>query len=149
MATIGNAPPKRRENCLDNAGYLGRHILVEMYRCDKTSLNDPVYLEETLSHAAHLAGASIVSRTFHHFAPYGVSGVIVISESHLTIHTWPEYGYASLDLYTCGNDTDSRKAFDYIHSKIGAQHTSTVELRRGNLGEIQNRDGPQSAQKIV
>ncbi|MEM9423849.1 MAG: adenosylmethionine decarboxylase, partial [Spirochaetota bacterium] len=83
------------------------------------------------------AGATIVSRTFHQFNPHGVSGVVIISESHLTIHTWPEHGYASLDLYTCGKETDSRKAFNYIRTKIGAQHTSTVELFRGDLEEIE------------
>ena len=119
---------------------LGYHVLVEMYHCDKNFLDNPQYLEEVLSDAARIAGATIVSQVFHHFNPQGVSGVVVISESHLTIHTWPEYGYASLDLYTCGNSTDSDKAFQYIRGKIGAQHTSTVELRRGNLQEIAGKE---------
>ncbi len=117
---------------------LGHHVLVEMYRCDNEFLNDPKYLEKILSEAAYLAGATIVNQVFHRFNPHGVSGVVVISESHLTIHTWPEYGYASLDLYTCGNQIDSHKALNYIRNKIGAQHTSTVELRRGDLEEIEN-----------
>ena len=124
---------------------LGHHVLVEMYRCDEKTLNDPKYLQEVLCQAARLAGATIVSQTFHQFNPHGVSGVVIISESHLTIHTWPEYGYASLDLYTCGNKTDSRKAFNYIRSKIGAQHTSTVELRRGDLEEIESWRKPETS----
>ncbi|WGK68481.1 adenosylmethionine decarboxylase [Candidatus Haliotispira prima] len=121
---------------------LGHHVLVEMYRCDEKALNDPKFLEKVLCEAAGLAGATIVTQAFHQFNPHGVSGVVVISESHLTIHTWPEHGYASLDLYTCGNSTDTHKAFNYIRSELGARHTSTVELRRGNLEEIESWQEP-------
>ncbi len=117
---------------------LGHHVLVEMYRCDREALNNPAYLEEVLCEAARIAGATIITQTFHHFNPHGVSGVVVISESHLTVHTWPEYAYASLDLYTCGESTNAQKAFHHIRTRLGAEHTSTVELRRGDLEEIEN-----------
>lgn len=116
---------------------LGYHVLVEMYQCNEAFLDDPKYVEETLVRAADLSGATVVSHTFHQFSPYGVSGVVVVSESHLAIHTWPEHGYASLDLYTCGDVVDTHGAFSYIREKFEAGHSSTTELRRGDLKEIE------------
>ena len=82
---------------------LGRHILVEFLNCKADVLNDVVQIEKAMVEAAQIAGATVINSTFHHFSPYGVSGVVVIQESHLAIHTWPEYRYAAVDLFTCGD----------------------------------------------
>jgi len=74
-----------------------------------------------------------VTQTFHRFAPHGVSGAVVISESHLTIHTWPEYGYAAVDLFTCGDTVSSEKAFQHLRSALESQQVSTMEMRRGQV----------------
>ena len=79
---------------------LGRHILAEFYECDTDILNDAQRIENYMKRAALECGATIVSSTFQTFNPHGVSGVIVIAESHLAIHTWPEYGYAAVDVFT-------------------------------------------------
>ena len=81
--------------------------------------------------AARVSGATIVSDTFHHFSPHGVSGAVIIAESHLAIHTWPEYGYAAVDLFTCGDTVDGEQAFRSLKDALGAEQVSTMELRRG------------------
>ena len=92
--------------------YLGNHLLVELYECDAGKLNDLGKLELVLGKAVRISGATPLKASFHQFAPQGVSGVIIIAESHFTIHTWPEYGYAALDIFTCGQTIDSQKALD-------------------------------------
>jgi spermidine synthase len=110
---------------------LGRHIIVEFYECSAKKINEVSLIEKSMIHAAKLAGATIISSTFHHFSPFGVSGVIVIGESHLAIHTWPEYRFASLDLFTCGDSIDPWVSFDYLEKEFGAEHSSSIELQRG------------------
>lgn len=112
---------------------LGRHILVECHECDTEILNDAGLIEEAMQEAARAAGATVVSSTFHTFNPHGVSGVVVIAESHLAIHTWPEYGYAAVDLFTCGDECDPWKGFDLLRAALGAERTIETELRRGKL----------------
>jgi spermidine synthase len=110
---------------------LGRHIIVEFYECSAEKIHDVHHIEQSMIHAAEIAGATIINSTFHHFSPFGVSGVIVIEESHLAIHTWPEYRFASLDLFTCGDSIDPWVAFDYLKQEFGADHSSSIELQRG------------------
>jgi len=118
---------------------LGTHILVEFYNCNPTTLNLPDVIERHMNEAARIAGATIVSSNFHHFSPHGVSGVVVIAESHLTIHTWPEYGYAAVDLFTCGDTVDPWRAFEYLKEKFECMHHSAVEMKRGQV-QIVNQD---------
>lgn len=80
----------------------GQHLLAEYYGCPTSILNDEGAIRALLQHAARAAGATVVATVFHRFAPQGVSGVVVVEESHLSIHTWPEAGYAAVDFFTCG-----------------------------------------------
>ena len=114
---------------------LGRHIIVEYYDCDSETLRQPKLVEQYMKQAAILTNATIVESFFHHFSPWGVSGAVIIAESHLTIHTWPEYGYAAVDLFTCG-DLDPWKGFDYLEDVFGAKHSESMELTRGVEGKI-------------
>ena len=109
---------------------MGRHVISELWGCDFDKLNDIEFIEKTFVDAALKSGAEIREVAFHKFAPQGVSGVVIISESHLTIHTFPEHGYASIDVYTCGH-LDPTIAADYIADKLGAQTRETIELPRG------------------
>lgn len=111
---------------------LGRHILVELNGCSAETLNDVSAVEKGMIEAAENAGATVVQSTFHHFSPYGVSGVVVIQESHLAIHTWPEYGYAAVDLFTCGDTVDPWVSFDHLRQVFGAQNYSAIEMYRGS-----------------
>ena len=113
--------------------YLGNHLLVELYECDSNKLNDLGKLEMVLEDAVRISGATALKASFHQFAPQGVSGVIIIAESHFTIHTWPEYGYAALDIFTCGHSVDSQKALDYIEKELNVKTVSVTEMRRGNI----------------
>lgn len=112
---------------------LGRHLLVEYYDCSEDALNDCSFIEEIMNKAAILAGATVVEKVFHTFNPYGVSGTVVIAESHLAIHTWPEYGYASVDLFTCGDSVDPWIAFQFLKKNLRAKKAETREVRRGVL----------------
>jgi len=116
---------------------LGRHILIEFYDCDTDVLNDLHVIEESMKDAAVNAGATIVKSVFHLFNPHGVSGVVVIAESHLAIHTWPEYGYAAVDLFTCGETIDPWDAFDFLKERFDAKNQFTMELKRGQL-DVEN-----------
>ena len=110
---------------------LGRHIHLELFDCDVGILNDLVKVKEGLVEAAHQAQATIVATTFHRFNPFGISGVVVISESHLTIHTWPEYRYAAVDIFSCGDGIKPDVAASYLVQLFAAQRVSIVELQRG------------------
>ena len=85
--------------------------------------------------AALKAGAEIREVAFHKFSPQGVSGVVVISESHLSVHTWPEVGYAAVDVFTCGDTVDPIVAVDYIRDKFQARRALTSEVKRGIFEE--------------
>lgn len=87
------------------AAAVGYHLLLELHGCDLECLDSVPAVERILKQAADLAGATIVNSAFHHFSPYGVTGVLVIAESHIAAHTWPEYGYAAIDCFTCGDQT--------------------------------------------
>lgn len=112
---------------------LGRHILVEMYGCDQLILNDRDSVRNSMLKATLESGATILGDSFHNFEPHGVSGVVVIAESHLSIHTWPEYGFAALDLFTCGDEVDPWKAFGHLRAAFKAEHSSQIEIKRGQF----------------
>jgi S-adenosylmethionine decarboxylase proenzyme len=116
---------------------LGNHIIAEFYHCNKNTMNDTALIEKLMNEAAILSGATVIGSHFHTFNPYGVSGVIVIAESHLSIHTWPEYGYAAVDIFTCGETIDAVKAFKHLKEGFEAKQTSTVEMKRGQLHDIE------------
>ncbi len=96
-------------------------------------LNDVEQIEEMMLAAARKAQATIIDSRFHRFNPFGISGVIVIAESHLTIHTWPEYGYAAVDVFTCGDTLDPGVAASYLIEHLESKNPSVVELKRGAL----------------
>ena len=110
---------------------LGRHLLLELKICNEEVLDDLNFLKDCLNEAAVQSGATVVGESFYHFSPYGVSGVVNIAESHIAIHTWPEYRYAALDVFTCGNDVDPEKVARLITERLGAKSHSLIELRRG------------------
>ncbi len=115
---------------------LGKHLLLELKDCDKGVLNDVSLLRGALLAAASECGATVLGESFHRFSPQGVSGVVIIAESHLFIHTWPEYGYAAADIFTCGNSVQPERAAEILIRKLGSENHSMVEVRRGILDTL-------------
>lgn len=112
---------------------LGMHLLVELRECNSKLLNDLKKVEEILVAAAKAAKATIVQTHFHHFSPFGISGVVIIAESHLSIHTWPEYGYAAVDIFTCGDTLKPEVAAASVIEKFHSKQPSIIEVKRGIL----------------
>lgn len=113
--------------------HLGEHFILELYDCDTDILNNIPEIERIMLHAAALANATVVTKCFHQFSPYGISGTIVIKESHFNIHTWPEHGFAAIDLFTCGDSLEPEKARDYIADKFKAKDFDYSSFKRGVL----------------
>ncbi|WP_077357827.1 adenosylmethionine decarboxylase [Virgibacillus halodenitrificans] len=114
---------------------MGRHVIAELWGCNIEKLNDMGLIERIFVNAALKAGAEIREVAFHKFAPHGVSGVVIISESHLTIHSFPEHGYASIDVYTCGDIIDPNVAAEFIAEALESDTCEKVEIPRG-MGPI-------------
>ncbi len=93
---------------------LGRHLLLELFDCDAEALNSLETVKVSMVEAAKRAQATIIDVVFHEFNPFGISGVVVIAESHLAIHTWPEYRYAAVDIFSCGDVLQPQTAADYL-----------------------------------
>lgn len=110
---------------------LGKHLLLDLKRCDREPLDNLDFLKETLAFVAQQSGASILSQSFHQFQPQGVSGIVMINGAHLCIHTWPEYNYAAIDVFTYGDQIDPEEAARLLIEKLGAKDPSVVELKRG------------------
>ncbi|WP_404453488.1 adenosylmethionine decarboxylase [Virgibacillus necropolis] len=114
---------------------MGRHVIAELWECNIDKLNDMGLIERIFVDAALKAGAEVREVAFHKFAPHGVSGVVIISESHLTIHSFPEHGYASIDVYTCGDIIDPNVAAEHIARSLEAKTYEKVEVPRG-MGSV-------------
>lgn len=114
---------------------LGRHVLIELHDCQQ-HLNDVAAIETHMIAAAHAAGATVINTTFHHFAPMGVSGVVVIQESHLAIHTWPEQNFAAIDIFTCGQNVDPWRAVSYLKRAFQSQQGDAREMPRGEMPNL-------------
>lgn len=120
--------------------FLGKQILIELQGCNADILNDVPTIEQAMRKAAEIAGATIVNSTFHHFSPFGVSGVVVIKESHLAIHTWPEYSYAAVDIFTCGETLQPWKAYEFLQQAFQANECHTKEIQRGNIDSLKKKN---------
>ncbi len=110
---------------------LGRHLIAEYADCAPGKLTDPEFLEVCMLEAVRKSGATIVRSVFHRYAPQGVSGVVVIAESHMSIHTWPEYNYAAVDFFTCGQTVDPYEAHEHLKMMLGSTGASVREIKRG------------------
>ncbi len=112
---------------------LGTHLLVELRDCDPEILKDLGKVKDAMVSAAKEAMATIIDVSFHEFNPFGISGMVVIAESHLSIHTWPEYGYAAVDIFTCGDIIKPEVAAHYLIGQFESKNPSIVEVKRGIL----------------
>ena len=117
--------------------YLGIHVLLELYNCEVATLRVPNDSERILLAAAAAMGATVIEARFHAFLPHGVSGVVIIAESHLTVHTWPEHGYAAVDVFSCG-DLDLAAGLAVLERAYGADRVRKQEIPRGTELRLHN-----------
>ena len=110
---------------------LGRHYIVEASGCKPEIISSVEKVEQILVRSAEVANVQVWSISFHRFQPHGVSGVVVISESHLSVHTWPEFGYVALDIYTCGKNAKPDDAVEYALEQFEATSVHVTEITRG------------------
>ena len=109
---------------------LARHTLIDLHGCDRDLLNAPDTLKQLLLEAIRRGHGTVVTDVFHTFNPHGVTGVVVIAESHVAIHTWPEHGYAALDIFSCGTKLDAEIIRDWISSGVRASRSASQEITR-------------------
>lgn len=128
----GSSAPERGEE-LKEVGMdtIGHHYIAEASGCTSGVIGKIEAVERILVRAAEIAGVHVWSTSFHRFNPSGVSGVIVISESHMSVHTWPEVGYAALDIFTCGDSAKPQKALQWALREFGATNVHITEVTRG------------------
>ncbi len=113
----------------DGQTFAGRHLIIDLWECQQ--LDNLSFIEQTLRDATEIAGATLLHIHLHHFTPNGgVSGVAVLAESHISIHTWPERGYAALDIFMCG-DTHPEKAVELLKQSFKPQRTDINTHLRG------------------
>ena len=109
---------------------IGRHCILELYQCDKAKLNDEAFIRTTITSSAKIAGATLINLVTHSFKPQGVTGLALLAESHISIHTWPEIAYAAIDVFTCGNHTMPEKACKILAKDFLASYFSFKNIER-------------------
>ncbi len=131
--------PGWEQSCLENVSasqfesldeMIGKHCILELYECDQSKLNDEAFIRTSLTSASKIAGATLLNMVTHRFHPQGVTGLALLAESHISIHTWPESRYAAIDVFTCGQQTMPEKACKLLFSEFGAKTYSLKHFRR-------------------
>ena len=115
---------------------VGKHCILELYDCQSSRLDDEAFLRDTITTAAKRAGATLLNLITHRFEPQGVTGLALLAESHISIHTWPESGYAAVDVFTCGDHTMPEKACQVLVEELGAVRHKLTSFRRETPGSI-------------
>ncbi|MFM9871867.1 MAG: adenosylmethionine decarboxylase [Fimbriimonadaceae bacterium] len=118
---------------------LGSHILIELFDCDQKALELENTVGKAMRDAAVASEATVVTDSFHEFKPYGVSGAVIIQESHYTIHTWPEHGYAAVDLFYCGGTIYVDRAIEELRHQFKPKRMKFLVVRRGLQGDVEGR----------
>ncbi len=109
---------------------IGRHCILELYKCNQARLNDEAFIRTTITSSAKIAGATLINLVTHSFKPQGVTGLALLAESHISIHTWPEIGYAAIDVFTCGDHTMPEKACKLLFEDFLAKDFSFKNIER-------------------
>ena len=110
---------------------IGRHIILEMWGCQ--NLNSVDTAERALREMVDALDVHLLDLKVYPFSPVGVTGIAIVSESHLVIHTWPEYGYAAVDVFTCGAPRDPENAVEVLRRHFAPERIGIMEINRGQL----------------
>ncbi len=114
---------------------LGTHFIIDMYSCNEQDLNNIQFIRDVFLKLIHVLDVTYITDYFHQFSPYGISGVVIIAESHFTIHTYPEYGYCAIDIFTCG-DKPCDNALPYLCEKFNTTNIIVHKINRGEYVPI-------------
>ncbi len=110
---------------------MGIHVIAEFLGVDSNKISKVAVVREILDRVIPKSGLNCVSSSFHQFEPYGVSAIYLLSESHLSVHTWPEYGYIALDIFTCGPDDGALKALKFLIEEFKPKVVKKKIIKRG------------------
>ncbi len=114
---------------------LGCHLLLELKDCNPALLNDLSFIRRAMLTTAQDVGATVVGESFHRFTPQGVTGILAIAESHISIHTWPEYAYAAADIFSCGSSFRPWEAANKLAEQLESKDPDIKEFQRGFVTE--------------
>ncbi len=128
-----NSPDKRQFSEM-----VSKHCILELFECDAIKLNDEAFVRTTVMLAAKISGAQLLNLITHRFQPQGVTGLALLAESHISIHTWPESRYAAVDVFTCGYHTIPEKACEFLCKEFESQRFSLQNLRRATPPQLTN-----------
>lgn len=109
----------------------GRHVLLELWGCNERALDNPSLVSTLLRKAAKASKSHPIASVTRHFDPQGVTGIMMVQESHFSVHTWPEEGYAAIDAFTCGMRCDPMKAVEVFKEGLKAESFEVQEITRG------------------
>ena len=129
---------------------VGKHCILELYQCRADRLDDEAFLRSSITQAVHEAGATLLQLISHRFSPQGVTALALLAESHLSIHTWPESGYAAVDVFTCGDHTMPERACIVLSEELDAGTYKLKSFRRETPGSVAGAERePAAAPRLV
>jgi len=128
---VKNNPTKEVGQSNQIIRHLGKHLVFDLWDC--VNLNSVEIVEQALSEAVKVCGATLLYLKTHSFSPYGVSGFAMLSESHISIHTWPEHKYAAIDIFTCGERVVPYNSLPVFRKFFKPKHMEIVDLKRGSM----------------
>jgi S-adenosylmethionine decarboxylase proenzyme len=114
-------------------------VIIDLYECDHETLLDSEKIKGGMLTAAEVMGAEVVANCFHTFKPWGVSGTVTIAESHLAVHTWPEYNFAAITFETCGHSMDHKKAYRHLVEFFGSKNPKIIHQKRGFMDAVEGK----------
>ena len=117
---------------------IGQHCILELYDCDQNKLNDEAFIRTTITTSAKIAGATLINLITHRFSPQGVTGLALLAESHISIHTWPEIGYGAVDIFTCGDHTMPERACGVLIKDFVAERHYFKKINRKTPQGLKN-----------
>jgi S-adenosylmethionine decarboxylase len=121
----------KRELLAQNPRPDGYHLIMELYGCDSDKINSRKYLYQVVRSAVKRYGLTNLGSRFHQFEPHGVTGFTLLAQSHISLHTWPEYGYLVLDIFTCGDQSQADRLADYLLKRLRPSVVNRQVLRKG------------------
>ena len=121
----------KRELLLQNPAPDGYHLMLEFFGCDTAKIDSLPYLRQAMKSAVQTAGLTNLGSCFHQFHPHGVTGFTLLSQSHISFHTWPEYGYLVLDIFTCGPEEQAQQVAEVLLDRLGPCQVKRQVIRKG------------------